>query len=243
MSAPFTGVPALPFDVANPSIKTQGTPVGPWADLKKYLASLSPPMKHYTTYLSGPTANNDMLNAPEGLHAFLRAYFHVKSADWALNDPHPLAGPHELVHMPAYYIMPHDVTMPEAVRKDAPSEKEVAENHWLPDEDLDVYVKEFGRTGFQGGLNWYRASFDEKSAEALRLFSGKKIEVPFMFMGGRKDWGVYQRPGGLAKLRSLCTQWDEQDFVLVDGAGHWVQQEQADEVVSSVLRFLVKSRV
>lgn len=241
MSAPFTGVPALPFDVAKSEAQSQPSATGPRANLNTYLASLSPPMKHYTTYFSGPTASSDMLNAPQGLHDFLRAYFHVKSGDWPINDPHPLAGPHELIHMPAYYIMPHDETMPEAVRKNIPSQKEVAENQWLPDGDLDVYVQEFGRTGFQGGLNWYRASLDQRLAEGLRLFSGKKIEVPFMFLGGRKDWGVYQSPGGLTVLRSLCTQWREENLVLIDGAGHWVQQEQPDEVVHNILRFLTKS--
>lgn len=243
MSAPFTGVPALPFDVAKLEAQSQTSATGPRAKLNTYLASLSPPMKHYTTYLSGPTANTDMLNAPQGLHDFLRTYFHVKSGDWPINDPHPLAGLHELIHMPAYYIMPRDETMPEAVRKNTPSQKEVAENQWLPDGDLDVYVQEFGRTGFQGGLNWYRASLDERLAEGLRLFSGKKIEVPFMFLGGRKDWGVYQGPGALSVLRSLCTQWREEDLVLIDGAGHWVQQERPDEVVSNILRFVMKSRV
>ncbi|KAF7790495.1 hypothetical protein EIP86_001450 [Pleurotus ostreatoroseus] len=243
MSAPFTGVPLLPFDVAKLAVQSQTSGTGPWANLNTYLASLTPPMKHYTAYFSGPTANADMLNAPQGLHGFLRTYFHVKSGDWAVNDPHPLAGPHELIHMPHYYIMPHDATMPEALRDYAPSQKEVAENQWLPDEDLDVYVQEFGRTGFQGALNRYRAALDDRLAEGLRLFSGKKIEVPFMFLSGRKDWGVYQRPGGIELLRSLCTQWKEENFVLVDGAGHWVQQERPDEVVSNIERFLMKSQV
>ena len=54
------------------------------------LASLDPPRKYYQWYYSGREANDDMWHAPQGLAAFLRAYYHVKSADWPDNHPHPL---------------------------------------------------------------------------------------------------------------------------------------------------------
>ncbi len=69
------------------------------------------------------------------------------------------------------------------------------------------------------------------------MFSGRTIDVPSCFIAGRADWGVYQRPGALeAMQRSACTQMKSCD--LLDGAGHWVQQERPEEVARLLLRFL-----
>ena len=63
----------------------------------------------------------------------------------------------------------------------------------------------------------------------MRTFSGRSIDVPSMFIGGKSDWGVYQTPGAVDKMRtSACTRMV--GFHLVDGAGHWVQQEQPEQV-------------
>jgi hypothetical protein len=95
-----------------------------------------------------------MLNAPQGLHAFLRAYYHAKSADWPGNEPRPLrdwsAG--ELTRLPPYYVMPAEAGMAEIVAPYMPSETEIAACSWLTEADLDVRCAEFARTGFQGGL-------------------------------------------------------------------------------------------
>ena len=83
MSAPFGGPPPLPFDTVNikPSVATSNTN----ADL----AALKPPRKHYQWYYSLREANDNMWKCPQGVHAFLRAYYHHKSADWKDNKPHP----------------------------------------------------------------------------------------------------------------------------------------------------------
>lgn len=241
MSAPFGGPPPLPLDVDNgPTIATHPNIFS--TEARTFFASLDPPRKYYVPYFAGQQANDDMLQAPQGLHAFLRAYFHTKSADWAQNDPHALSShdPHELAQLPPYYMMPLAATMPEAVAPHAPSQEEVQHNEWLPDEDLAVYVAEYRRTGFQGGLNWYRAMQPEMSDE-LAVFAGKKIERPAMFLSGRKDWGVFQAPGALERMKSqVCARMDDEDVVLVDGAGHWVQQEQPEELVKHIGRFLKK---
>ena len=80
MSAPFAGPPKLPFDIAN---HPQGakTPDPVHADL----AALPRPRKHYQWYYATRPANADMVDAPQGLHAFLRGYYHHKSADWPGN--------------------------------------------------------------------------------------------------------------------------------------------------------------
>ena len=108
MSAPFAGPPPLTDALAvHQKIN----------DVVHGLGSLQPPRQHYQWYYSGPEANADMWQAPQGLHAFLRAYYHVKSADWAPNQPHPLAGwtAQAWAELPDYYIMGAHDTMAQAV--------------------------------------------------------------------------------------------------------------------------------
>ncbi|KAF7426369.1 hypothetical protein PC9H_008737 [Pleurotus ostreatus] len=235
MSAPCTGAPPL---ITNRS-RASSESVPQMAD--RLLSRLTTPRKHYTMYYSSAEANDDMMNAPGGLHAFLRAYYHVKSADWEGNNPYklPAMSAEAVAVMPHYYIMPLDSTMPECVVKHAPQNS--SENTWLPDSELAYYTGEFARTGFQGGLNWYRCMTDVRWMDDLLVFSGKQIEVPAMFISGRKDWGTYQVPGAVEAMKEkVCRHMANEDFVLVDGAGHWVQQEQPEAVIEEVLRFLTK---
>src|SRR5207248_766957 len=115
------------------------------------------PVKHYQWYYSTRAANPDMTQCPQGVHDFLRAYFHHKSADWPGNRPFPLAAwrADELAKMPTYYIMDRDRTMPETVAAEMPSAAAIAACRWLPEDELAVYSGEYERTGFQGGLQWY----------------------------------------------------------------------------------------
>jgi pimeloyl-ACP methyl ester carboxylesterase len=100
-----------------------------------------------------------------------------------------------------------------------------------------VYAAEYGRTGFQGGLNGYRRGANAKLNAELQTFSGRTIDVPSCFISGKSDWGVYQTAGAVEKMRnSACTKME--GFHLVDGAGHWVQQEQHEEVARLLLEFL-----
>ena len=140
--------------------------------------------------------------------------------------------------------MPRGATMADVTRDGAPSAEEVQAKSvkWLPEDALGVYVSEYQRTRFQGPLNKYRGLISESTAEELRLFSGKTVEVPAMYLSGRKDWGVYQLPGALDRMRTeVFTKMTEEDVVLVDGAGHWVQQERPGDVIAHIQRFLAKS--
>jgi len=123
------------------------------------------------------------------------------------------------------------------VASEMPSFEEIAANRWLPDSDLRVYSQEYGRTGFQGGLNGYRGGPGNAD---LTLFAGRTIDVPSAFIGGRKDWGVYQNPGAIDRLEQSLTT-DYQGTHLVDGAGHWVQQEQPEAVTRLLLDFLERN--
>ena len=140
-----------------------------------------------------------MLHAPQGLHAFLRAYYHYKSADWKENKPHPLKArtAEEMAKMPTYYVMDRDKGMAETVAPFMPSAAEIAACKWLTDDELGVYATEYARTGFTGALQGYRVrrGTDPKSIAELRTFSGRTIDVPSCFIAGKSDWGTYQTPG------------------------------------------------
>jgi pimeloyl-ACP methyl ester carboxylesterase len=236
MSAPFTGPPPVPFDTAATATPARG------ADIHAALAALPRPRKHYQWYYSTRPANENMWHARQGVHDFLRAYYHHKSADWKANTPHELAGwtAGELAKMPTYYIMDLAEGMAETVAKEMPSSAEIAANKWLPEHELKVYGEEYARTGFQGGLNWYRVRTGGASSGELEVFAGRTVDVPATFISGRSDWGIHQTPGAMAKMqKSACTKMKE--IHLIPGAGHWVQQEQPDEVNRLLIQFLKTS--
>ena len=129
-----------------------------------------------------------------------------------------------------------DDDMAETVAKVTPSKEYIQTCIWLSEEDISVYESEYQRTGFQGGLNWYRASASEENRTKLEIFSGMNITIPSLFISGKQDWGSFQRPGTLQKMQKICTNMKPIEFI--DGAGHWVQQEQPEKVVSSILNFI-----
>jgi pimeloyl-ACP methyl ester carboxylesterase len=234
MSAPFAGPPQLPFDTADvPPKPKREDPV------HRELAALPRPRKHYHWYYSTREANADMWRAPQGVHDFLRAYYHHKSADWKDNKPYPLqswsAG--ELAKLPTYYVMDFAKNMAETVAEEMPSAGQIAANKWLPDHEFAFYGAEYERTGFQGGLQWYRCGTSGAFTAELETWSGRTIDVPSCFISGKQDWGTYQRPGVFEAMQaSACARM--LGCHLVDGAGHWVQQEQPDEVSRLLLSFL-----
>jgi pimeloyl-ACP methyl ester carboxylesterase len=202
------------------------------------LARLDPPRKHYIRYYSTREANDDMRNAPQGVHAFLRAYYHMKSADWRGNRPAPLQArtASEWAKLPRYYVMDLDEGMAQTVASEMPTVMQIAANRWLPDDELRVYSTEYARTGFQGGLQSYRVGSSGRFTAELQAFRGRAIDQPSLFIAGNSDWGVYQSPGALERMQETCTQLS--GVHLVDGAGHWVQQEQPEQVSDLILRFL-----
>jgi pimeloyl-ACP methyl ester carboxylesterase len=233
MSAPFGGPPAVAFDtVRNP-------PPPPQENINVALARLPRPRKHYHHYFARREANAELMAAPQGLHDFMRAYYHYKSGDWAQNTPHPIAGwtAEALAEIPTYYIMDLDRTMPETVAPEMPTAAEIASNTWLPDEALAVYVEEYRRNGFQGGLQWYRVTTTGIYAGEQELFTGRTIDVPSLFLSGCRDWGVYQTPGAMERMqKTACTRM--MICELIENAGHWPQQESPEKTTALLLRFL-----
>ena len=225
MSAPFGGFPAA-------------APAGR-DTVHEALATLPRPRKHYQWYYATPEADGDMRHCPQGLHAFLRAYYHVKSADWPQNQPFELAGwtAEELAKMPTYYIMDLGADMAATVAPHMPSPAEVAACRWLPEAELQVYTDEFARTGLQAALLWYRARTTGRFGADFAPWAGRGIAVPACFLSGASDWGPYQRPG---ELRRMAGQGfaDNRGIHFIEGAGHWVQQERPAETVRILEKFL-----
>lgn len=240
MSAPFAGPPALPFNTANEPARG-AAPTGP--SIHDDLARLPRPRKHYMWYYGTREADPNMHHAPQGLRNFLRAYYHMKSADWTKNGPYPLKSwtASELAKLPAYYVMDLDKGMAETVAAEMPSRAEIEACKWLTDTELQVYADEYTRNGFQGGLQWYRCAVDPKYAAELQTYSGRTIDVPSCFIAGAKDWGVYQIPGNFEKMQTTaCTRMVS--VHLVEHAGHWVQQEQAEATTRLLLQFIQQAR-
>jgi pimeloyl-ACP methyl ester carboxylesterase len=241
MSAPFAGPPSLesPPGLKPPGLKSSSVAAAPGQDIHTALAGLERPRKHYQWYYGTREANADMMRCRQGVHDFLRAYYHHKSADWPGNQPFRLAAATaaEMARMPTYYIMDLDRDMAQTVAAEMPSPQAVAACRWLPDDELRVYSREYERTGFQGGLQWYRCRTKGIGNQELQLFAGRSIDVPSLFIAGAQDWGIYQTPGAIERMQdSACTQM--RGCHLLNSAGHWVQQENHADLISLLLPFL-----
>jgi pimeloyl-ACP methyl ester carboxylesterase len=103
---------------------------------------------------------------------------------------------------------------------------------WISRDELDHYIGEFSRTGFTGGLNWYR-NFD-RNWEITAALVGTKISVPCLFIGGTTDPVLAFTPAD----RSAEVISGPYRQVMIEGAGHWLQQERPDEVNAILLEFL-----
>jgi len=217
MSAPFGGPPSsLPSRAIHDELAKLGR-------------------KHYQWYYSTREADADMRECKQGIADFLRAYYHVKSAGWEGNRPYPLESWNAaaLAKLPTYYVMELGKNMAETVAPEMPGHAAA----WLTNEELAVYAEAFGRTGFQGGLQWYRCGTGPTFVAELMKLAGRTIDVPSMFIAGAADWGIYQKPGEFERMQAqVCT--DMRGCHLVKGAGHWVQQEQPGTVNRLLLDFL-----
>jgi pimeloyl-ACP methyl ester carboxylesterase len=107
---------------------------------------------------------------------------------------------------------------------------------WLSEADLDYYVQEFSRTGFRGGLNWYRNL--RRNWELGGPWRGQPIRQPSLFIAGSRD-GVLRFPAAQSQLDNFPkTLPGLHGSHIIDGAGHWVQQERAAEVNRLLIEFL-----
>ena len=207
------------------------------------LLNLAVPRKHYQWYYTTREANADIMECNQGLAKFFRAYYHMKSGDWKTNQPHELTDwvAEELAKLPEYYVMKATKNMAETVAEEMPNSVQIANCKWLTETELQVYAKEYSRTGFQGGLNCYWNLTDPRFNADLEPSSYNNIEVPTIFISGDKDWGMFQAPGAIKKMEKTI----DRNFLgsyLVEGAGHWVQQESPGKVFAILKNFLKEIR-
>ncbi|HTP73152.1 MAG TPA: alpha/beta hydrolase [Burkholderiaceae bacterium] len=107
---------------------------------------------------------------------------------------------------------------------------------WLRDEDVEFYVAEFERTGFRGGLNWYRNI--DRNWELLAPYIGAKVTVPALFIAGDRD-PVIMSPAAQKAIAAMPAAVPQlQRTLLLPGCGHWTQQERPQPVNEALLQFL-----
>ena len=105
---------------------------------------------------------------------------------------------------------------------------------WLSEADLDFYVAEIARTGFRGGLNWYRNI--DRLPGCLAPWVGSTLDQPALYLGGSTDLIAGNSPEAIATMQMAVT--DLRGCELFEGAGHWIQQERPDEVTDALVGFL-----
>jgi pimeloyl-ACP methyl ester carboxylesterase len=108
--------------------------------------------------------------------------------------------------------------------------------HWLSEADVDFYAGEFARTGFRGGLNWYRNI--DRNWELLAPFDGLKVAVPALYIAGDRD-PVVRFPGMDQLIPNLANFVPQlRRTIMLEGCGHWTQQERPAEVNAAMIDFL-----
>jgi pimeloyl-ACP methyl ester carboxylesterase len=107
---------------------------------------------------------------------------------------------------------------------------------WLKETDVDFYVGEFERTGFRGGLNWYRNI--DRNWGLLAPFANAKVTVPALYMAGDRDL-VVGFPGMDRVIANLANDVPQlRGKFILPRCGHWTQQERASEVNAAMIDFL-----
>lgn len=107
---------------------------------------------------------------------------------------------------------------------------------WLTEADVDFFTAEFTRTGFRGGLNWYRNI--DRSWDLLAPFTGRLVTVPALYIAGDRDLVVRFR--GMDQFLANLSRFvpNLRKTVMLPGCGHWTQQERPNEVNAAMLEFL-----
>jgi pimeloyl-ACP methyl ester carboxylesterase len=105
---------------------------------------------------------------------------------------------------------------------------------WLSEEDIDVFTEGFKRTGFRGGVNWYRNI--DRNWELTPFLSEVKIHQPSLFIAGELDAVITMSGPGFDNLENSVLNLKQK--ILIPGAGHWVQQERPQEVNGALIDFL-----
>lgn len=248
MSVPFVPPSAPDFDLPSYQSPPGNLSYATWeySDLEYALEHLHPPRKHCQWPNSQSPAAEDYLLSPSygGLHNFFRLKWFLKSYSCLRQYP----APHELVSpapgslavIPYFYVMLENQTFSKTLgylSRQSNISASVSKA-WFPDSDIKVYVDEFQRNGFQGALNYYRALTSPPAplTNGGLLWAGRKIEVPYFFLGGKYDWQTYIAYGALENQYETST--DYRGAVLLPKSGHWLYIEQPEETLAHIKDFL-----
>jgi pimeloyl-ACP methyl ester carboxylesterase len=242
----FGGPPSFPFNTANgaPAPHPEFTN----AELEAEYAKLDPPRRGYQDYWASPEAERDMKNVPPGMTNFFRAFYYMKSADFAGNQHlqplHPVHSAKEAAEqnkrIPEYYVMRRGNSMPATVAAAMPDAAYIKACKWLTEAECEVYGMEYTRSGWTGALHEYRHrrnnAYPPTPAEQL-TFSGRTIDVPSQVIAGKEDWGPNRTIGGPMNIgKTGYTQF--RGVHMIAGAGHWAHEEQPGEVSALLTGFL-----
>jgi pimeloyl-ACP methyl ester carboxylesterase len=107
---------------------------------------------------------------------------------------------------------------------------------WLSESDLAIFTDAYKKSGFRGGLNWYRNI--DRNWELTAPWHGAQIRQPSLFIAGSEDSVITgligaKRIGDMERVLP-----DLRDKLIIKGAGHWVQQERAEQVNAALIGFL-----
>ena len=107
---------------------------------------------------------------------------------------------------------------------------------WLSEDEIEYFAGEFARTGFRGGLNWYRNI--DRNWEQSAAFAGLQVKIPALYIAGDRDL-VVAFPGMDKLIANLATFIPGlRKTIILPGCGHWTQQERAPEVNAAMIEFL-----
>ena len=188
MSGPFAGPPALPFNTADPQAASSDRRRRP--DLRG-TRETDAAAEALSAVLCDPRSERQHVAAPQGVHAFLRAYYHMKSADWKQNSPFPLkAWTAAGVGQDAPILRDgsrqgdgRDRCVRDAVRR--PRSRRAS---GFPTMNCESIARSTGGPGSRAACRGIGSGGREQYTAELQTFSGRTIDVPSLFIGGKSDW-------------------------------------------------------
>jgi pimeloyl-ACP methyl ester carboxylesterase len=127
--------------------------------------------------------------------------------------------------------------MPQTMAAYMPSAEYIANCKWLTNAECDVYGQEYALAGWTGAMHVYRRAFVADARDEMMTFVGRTIDVPTQVISGRQDWGANRGVGGPERAGDRGFT-NFKGVHMVDGAGHWVHEEQQKTVTKLLLSFL-----
>ena len=186
----------------------------------------------------GPVSPIAAMKKGYGENFFYILYFQEPGVAEAEFDANPRAILKRLYRSPDTPTLPPEITDPRMAAGGWIGRLgEVTQSpEWISPSDLDYYVAQFERSGFRGGINYYR-NF-HRNWETTPELTGAKIDIPVMFLAGEDDSVIRGRSAEQlqASMEETCT--DLREVTLLPDTGHWVQQEEATRVSAELRDFL-----